>query len=42
MGELLEVGIETILKNGLLKDISVISVLSGIWNTGLIIWDYRL
>lgn len=40
-GELIEVGIDSILKNGLLKDIPVISVLSGIWNTGVAIRDYR-
>ena len=40
-GELVEVGIDSILKNGLLKDIPVISVLSGIWNTGVAIRDYR-
>jgi hypothetical protein len=39
--ELVEVGIDSILKNGLLKDIPVISVLSGIWNTGVAIRDYR-
>ncbi|SFB28107.1 hypothetical protein SAMN05660845_2378 [Flavobacterium swingsii] len=40
-GELIEVGIDSILKNGLLKDIPVISVLSGIWKTGVAIRDYR-
>ncbi len=40
-GDLLEVGIDLILKNGLLKDIPVISVLSGIWNTRVAIRDYR-
>jgi hypothetical protein len=40
-GELIEVGIDSILKNGLLKDIPVINVLSGIWNTGVAIKDYR-
>jgi hypothetical protein len=40
-GELVEVGIDSILKNGLLKDIPVINILSGIWNTGFAIRDYR-
>lgn len=40
-GELIEVGIDSIMKNGLLKDIPIISVLSGIWNTGTAIRDYR-
>jgi hypothetical protein len=40
-GELMEIGIDSILKNGLLKDIPVINVLSGIWNTGVAIKDYR-
>ena len=40
-GDLIEVGIDSILKNGLLKDIPVISVLSGMWNTGVAIRDYR-
>lgn len=40
-GELIEVGIDSILKNGLLKDIPVINVLSGMWNTGVAIRDYR-
>lgn len=40
-GELLEVGIDSILKEGLLKEIPVISVLSGIWKTGMAIRDYR-
>ncbi|EIA08800.1 hypothetical protein [Flavobacterium frigoris] len=39
--ELKEVGIDSILKNGLLKDIPVISVLSGIWNAGVAIRDHR-
>jgi hypothetical protein len=37
----MEIGIDSILKNGLLKDIPVINVLSGIWNTGVAIKDYR-
>lgn len=40
-GELVEVGIDSILKEGLLKDIPVINVLSGIWKTGVAIRDYR-
>lgn len=40
-GDLIEVGIDSVLKNGLLKDIPVISVLNGIWNTGVAIRDYR-
>ena len=39
--ELVEVGIDSFLTNGLLKDIPVFSVLSGIWNTGVSIRDYR-
>lgn len=40
-GEVIEVGIDAIIKDGLLKDIPVISVLSGIWNTVVAIRDYR-
>lgn len=40
-GELVEVGIDSIIKEGLLKDIPVINVLSGIWKTGVAIRDYR-
>jgi hypothetical protein len=40
-GDLLEVGIDSILKEGLLKEIPVINVLSGIWKTGVAIRDYR-
>lgn len=39
--ELLEVGIDSILKEGLFKEIPVINVLSGIWKTGVAIRDYR-
>ena len=39
--DLIEVGVDSILKNGLLKDIPVISILSGIWNTGVAIRDFR-
>ncbi|MGY5353649.1 hypothetical protein [Wenyingzhuangia sp. IMCC45467] len=39
--DLLEVGIDSILKNGLLKDIPVINVATGVWNTGVAIRDYR-
>lgn len=39
--DLIEVGIDSILKNGLLKEIPIISVLSGMWNTGVAIRDYR-
>ena len=40
-GDLIEVGIDTIMKNGLLKDIPIVNVLSGIWSTGSAIRDYR-
>ena len=40
-GELLEVGIDSVLKEGLLKDIPGINIISGIWNTGVAIRDYR-
>ena len=40
-GDLIEVGIDTIMKNGLLKDIPIVNVLSGIWSTGTAIRDYR-
>jgi len=40
-GDLIEVGIDSVLKNGMLRDIPIISVLSGIWNTGIAIRDYR-
>jgi hypothetical protein len=40
-GDLIEVGIDTIIKDGLLKDIPIISVLSGIWSAGIAIRDYR-
>jgi len=40
-GELLEIGIDSILKEGLLKEIPVISALNGIWETGVAIRDYR-
>jgi hypothetical protein len=39
--DLIEVGIDSIMTNGLLKDIPIISVLTGIWNTGTAIRDYR-
>lgn len=40
-GELLEVGIDSILKEGLLKEIPGFSAISGIWKTGVAIRDYR-
>jgi hypothetical protein len=39
--ELLEIGIDSVLKEGLLKDIPGINIISGIWNTGVAIRDYR-
>lgn len=40
-GELLEIGIDSVLKEGLLKDIPGINIINGIWNTGVAIRDYR-
>ncbi len=40
-GDLLEVGIDSVLKEGLLKDIPGINIINGIWNTGVAIRDYR-
>lgn len=40
-GELLEIGIDQILTNGILRDIPVINFAAGFWNTGIAIRDYR-
>lgn len=40
-GELLEVGIDQVLADGLLKEIPVVNVAVGIWKTGTAIRDHR-
>lgn len=39
--DILEIGVDTILVDGLLKEISVINVATGLWKTGIAIRDYR-
>jgi len=41
IGELLEVGIDSFLKDGILKDIPGFSFLNGFWKTSIAIKDYR-
>ena len=41
IGDLLEVGIDSFLKDGILKEIPGISILNGFWKTGIAIRDYR-
>jgi len=40
-GEFLEIGIDTVLENGLLRDFPIINTITGFWNTGIAIRDYR-
>jgi len=39
--DVLEIGVDTILKEGILRDIPVINVAAGVWKTGIAIRDYR-
>ena len=41
VGDLLEVGIDSFLKEGILKEIPGISLLNGFWKTVIAIRDYR-
>jgi hypothetical protein len=39
--DVLEIGIDTILADGILKEIPVVNVAAGLWKTGVAIRDYR-
>lgn len=39
--DILEIGIDTILADGILKEIPIVNVATGLWKTGVAIRDYR-